>query len=117
MSTSTTGGFAAQGKLEASSQRVRAACRAICAMLEAEGLHLSQHKRRDGFTYESGEGFAVPIDPKIETLRIKIGLSPTVPPPRELVHQGTQRDWIVVDPEHAKVAEDYLRHLVRSRRR
>ena len=98
-------------KLQASSQSVRSAWEAIWTSLQAEGFRLVQDATRDGFYVATQLGFRFKIDPKVNALRIKIGLRPLIPPPIQLVHSGTQPDWIEVKPEHREIAATYLRQL------
>lgn len=86
-------------------------------MLAGEGFYQADNDRRDGFTYADVYGFAISIDPKVECLRIKVGIGPLIAPPAELVHQGRQPDWIVVYTEHETIALDYLRRLALAQRR
>lgn len=98
-------------KLQASSSRVRSAWEHIWVGLQEKGFELVSNATRDGFSVMRASGLHFKIDPKIESLRIKVGLKPRFPPPAELVHPGRQPNWIVVVPQDAAVARDYLTRL------
>jgi hypothetical protein len=100
-------------RLKASSLRVQATCRAICDALEAEGLTFKR-LGPTGFAYEAEGKIVVWIDPKLEWLRIKVGLRPSPPVPQELVHWGRQPAWIVVRPEHTNIGVAYLAAFART---
>jgi hypothetical protein len=101
-------------KLQASSPSTRSAWETIWTSLQAEGFRLVPDATRDGFYVATQSGFRFKIDPKANALRIKIGLRPLIPPPTQLVHNGNQRDWIEVKPEHYEIAAAYLRQLTGS---
>ena len=98
-------------KLEASSALVRSAWQLIWTGLQSVGFELVPGASRDGFSVRRTTGTQFRVDPKLETLRIRIGSHPDVTPPAELVHNGRQPNWIVVMPEHAALALRYLQQL------
>ena len=95
-------------RLQASSALVKSSWALIWEKLQGHGFALAPTASRDGFVIRRESGDQFRIDPKSETLRIKVGPRPRVSPPAELVHHGRQPDWLVVTPSQAALAADYL---------
>ena len=98
-------------RLQAASSLVRSAWEHVWRGLQADGFELVPVATRDGFFVRRSSGAQFKVDPKVDTIRVKVGLRPRVAPPAELVHGGRQPDWLIVKPEQAALALDYLRQL------
>ena len=100
-------------RYQQASEQTRSTIHLFASALQREGFVLDPVFQRDGFTFRR-DGQALRLDPKVEALRVRVGLKPAIAVPTNLVHAGNQPDWLVVPPEYRAEAVQYVSALVRE---
>lgn len=99
-------------KFRACESDVKIICRDLCGLLTDRGYTFDKSWRRDGFSFQARFSPAFKIDPKMGFLRVNAGKGLPISPPRCLVHEGGQPDWLVFSPRDKIAGLSFFAQLI-----